>query len=167
MRILIVDDDKDIRKIMKVYLQGEGFEVIEGENGEEALELIQPDIDMVILDIMMPKMDGITACSKIREKYFMPILFLTAKVEDMDKIAGLTVGADDYITKPFNPMEMVARVKSNLRRYITYKSLESDSKKDDATVELLDINIDIRGHRVKKSGVEEHLLKPNLEYWNF
>lgn len=120
-KILIVDDDNEIRKITGIYLENEGYEVLKAENGEQALKFIaENEIDLVLLDIMMPGIDGIETCMKIRENHIMPIIFLSAKSEDLDKIQGLTSGADDYITKPFNAMELIARVKSQLRRYIRY-----------------------------------------------
>jgi DNA-binding response OmpR family regulator len=117
--ILVCDDDKDIVSALKIYLSAEGYKVFESYNGEEAVNAVdKEDIHLVLLDIMMPKMDGITAISKIRELSNVPVILLTAKSEDTDKILGLNVGADDYITKPFNPVEVMARVRSNIRRYI-------------------------------------------------
>lgn len=116
--ILIVDDEKEIRDLIGIYLQNEGYKVLKGSNGVEALEYLQnEEVDLIVLDIMMPKMDGMEACMKIREEKSMPIIMLSAKTEDMDKIWGLTAGADDYVTKPFNPLELIARIKSQLRRY--------------------------------------------------
>ncbi|MCD7824594.1 MAG: response regulator transcription factor [Clostridiaceae bacterium] len=117
--ILICDDEKDIVAALEIYLKAEGYATFCAYNGKEALELIErEEIHLVLLDIMMPEMDGIAAISKIREISNVPVIFLTAKSEDMDKVLGLTVGADDYITKPFNPVELQARVKSQLRRYL-------------------------------------------------
>ncbi|MBQ1305042.1 MAG: response regulator transcription factor [Erysipelotrichales bacterium] len=116
--ILIVDDDKDIVEALKIYLSGEDYLLYEAYNGKEALEVLdQKKIDLVLMDIMMPVMDGITATARLREKYNIPVIFLSAKSEDADKILGLNVGADDYITKPFNPTEVIARIRSQLRRY--------------------------------------------------
>lgn len=116
--ILIVDDDKDIRNLISVYLENEGIDTQKAEDAAEALKLLeQKEFDLIILDIMMPNMDGIEACMKIREERNLPIIMLSAKSEDMDKIQGLASGADDYLTKPFNPLELIARVKSQLRRY--------------------------------------------------
>ncbi len=118
--ILICDDDKDIVSALKIYLSAEGYSVFEAYNGAEALRTVdKEDIHLVLLDIMMPQMDGITALSKIREFSNVPVILLTAKSEDTDKVLGLNVGADDYVTKPFNPAEVMARVRSNIRRYIT------------------------------------------------
>lgn len=117
--ILLCDDEKDIVNALKIYLHDENYKLFEAYNGKEALEMIEKEeIHLVLMDIMMPEMDGITAMVKIREKCNVPVILLTAKSEDSDKILGLTVGADDYITKPFNPVEVAARVKSQLRRYM-------------------------------------------------
>lgn len=126
--ILLVDDEKEIIELMEIYLKNEGYTLFKASNGLEALRILQiHDIDLIILDIMMPEMDGIEACMKIREQRNTPIIMLSAKSQDMDKITGLSIGADDYVTKPFNPLVLIARVKSQLRRY---KHLNrQDSKK--------------------------------------
>ena len=117
--ILVCDDEKDIVSALKIYLTADGYQVFEAYNGKEAIKMIQEEeIHLALMDIMMPEMDGITAMTKIREFSNLPVILLTAKSEDTDKILGLTVGADDYITKPFNPVEVQARVKSQLRRYM-------------------------------------------------
>lgn len=116
--ILICDDDKDIVNALKIYLQNPDYRLLEAYNGAEAVEVVHREtVHLVLLDIMMPQMDGITAMAKIRESFNMPVILLTAKSEDQDKILGLNIGADDYITKPFNPLEVAARVGSQLRRY--------------------------------------------------
>ena len=116
-QILIVDDEKEIADLIEVYLKNDGYTVHKFYNGLDALECIETQkMDLAILDVMLPDIDGFRICQKIREQYFYPIIILTAKVEDTDKIMGLTIGADDYITKPFNPLEVVARVRSVLRR---------------------------------------------------
>ncbi|MGG4265494.1 VanR-ABDEGLN family response regulator transcription factor [Peribacillus simplex] len=121
--ILIVDDEKEIADLLEVYLKNDGYTVYKFYNGMEALKCIESTkLDMAILDVMLPDIEGFQICQKIREKYFYPIIMLTAKVEDGDKIMGLTIGADDYITKPFNPLEVVARVKTQLRRYTMYNN---------------------------------------------
>ena len=123
--ILIVDDDEDIRTMLKIYLQNEGFSVILCQNAEEALEKIDTyKVELILLDIMMPGINGLEACVTIRQKAKMPIIFMSAKAEDMDKIQGLLLGADDYITKPFNPLELVTRVKVQLRRYKQYNETD-------------------------------------------
>ncbi|GGA34344.1 response regulator transcription factor [Psychrobacillus lasiicapitis] len=116
--VLVTDDDQDIRDGIEIYLKNEGYNVLKAADGLEALQLIEEnEVHVIVLDIMMPKMDGIAATFKIREQRNIPIIMLSAKAEDSDKIHGLSVGADDYVTKPFHPMELVARVKSQLRRY--------------------------------------------------
>ena len=118
MNILVCDDDKEIVEAIEIYLQQEGYEVFRAYDGEDALKILkEEEIHLLIIDVMMPKLDGIRATLKIREESSIPIIILSAKSEDTDKILGLNVGADDYITKPFNPLELVARVKSQLRRY--------------------------------------------------
>lgn len=117
-RILIVDDEEDIRNIVGIYLENNDFETVKAKNGYEALEAINNErIDLAILDVMMQGMDGFTLCIKIREKTNIPIIMLSAKDQDMDKVMGLTTGADDYIAKPFNPIELLARVRAQLRRF--------------------------------------------------
>lgn len=117
-KILVCDDEEDIVSALKIYLSAEGYEVIPAYSGDEALQRMrETQVDLVLMDIMMPGMDGLTAVSKLREFSNVPVLFLTAKSEDTDLILGLNVGADDYITKPFKPMEVLARVRSHLRRY--------------------------------------------------
>lgn len=123
--VLVVDDDQDIRDGIEIYLKNEGYHVLKAGDGVEALQILQnEEIHLLILDIMMPNMDGITATFKIREEKNIPIIMLSAKVEESDKIHGLSVGADDYVTKPFHPMELMARVKSQLRRYIQFGTYE-------------------------------------------
>lgn len=124
MNILVCDDDREIVDAIEIYLNQEGYRVLMAYDGEQALEVLKTEsVQLVIIDIMMPKLDGIRATIKIRESNSVPVIFLSAKSEDTDKILGLNVGADDYVTKPFNPLELVARVKSNLRRYTSLGSL--------------------------------------------
>lgn len=126
--ILICDDETSIADAIAIYLKAEGYEIFKAADGIEALELVEKqDIHLIIMDIMMPRMDGMNATMKLREKRNIPIIMLSAKSEDYDKIGGLTAGADDYVTKPFNPMELVARVKSQLRRYTRLGSMEARS----------------------------------------
>ena len=123
--ILVVDDEIAIADLVEVYLKNEGYTVHKYHNAADALACVaRTRLDLAILDVMLPDMDGFTLCQRIREKHLFPILMLTARVEDMDKIMGLTLGADDYITKPFNPLELVARVKAQLRRYTRYNGTE-------------------------------------------
>lgn len=125
MNILICDDDKEIVRAISIYLENEGYQVFKAYDGLEAIACIQQHtIHLIIMDIMMPKMDGITATMKIRQEHMIPLIMLSAKSEDHDKILGLNIGADDYLAKPFNPLELMARVKSQLRRYTTFGSLE-------------------------------------------
>lgn len=128
--ILIVDDEKEIADLIEVYLENDGYTVHKFYNGMDALKCIESqNLDLAILDVMLPDIDGFRICQKIREQYYYPIIMLTAKVEDTDKIMGLTIGADDYITKPFNPLEVVARVKTQLRRYVRYNNAANTEEK--------------------------------------
>ncbi len=125
MKILVCDDDKEIVSAIEIYLRNEGYDVLKAYDGMEALNLVKAEeVHLILMDIMMPKLDGMRATMKIREEKNIPIIMLSAKSEDYDKITGLNVGADDYITKPFNPLELIARVKSQLRRYVNLGSLE-------------------------------------------
>ena len=125
MNILVVDDEKEIADLIEIYLKNESYNVYKYYSSKNVLtDITNLNIDLAILDVMMPDIDGFKLCSKIREKYNFPIVFVTAKVEDIDKISGLTIGADDYITKPFQPLELVARVKAQLRRYKKYNNIE-------------------------------------------
>ncbi len=138
--ILVVDDEKDIREVIEIYLVNEGFEVITACDGLEALEKLEnTNLDLIILDIMMPKLDGIRTCLKIREEKKMPIIMLSAKGEDSDKILGLNIGADDYVVKPFNPLELVARVKSQIRRNTSFNEPKEENS-DAICVDGLVIN---------------------------
>ena len=122
-RILVADDEREVADLLELILGSEGYEVVKCSDGETALACVREHrVDLAVLDIMMPGMDGLTLCRRIRENYFFPIIMLTARVQDMDKISGLMQGADDYITKPFNPMEVVARVKTQLRRSTRYNA---------------------------------------------
>ena len=142
--ILIVDDEAAIADLVEVYLKNEGYIVHKYYNGTDALDCVRRQhLDLAILDVMLPDMDGFTLCQRIRENHLFPIIMLTARVEDMDKIMGLTLGADDYITKPFNPLELVARVKTQLRRYTRYNTGEAQPQ------EITEY--DIRGLQISKS----------------
>lgn len=161
--ILIVDDERDIVNALKIYLSDPDYKLYEAYNGKQALEIMEKEeIHLVLMDIMMPVMDGITALNKIRENSFVPIILLTAKSEDADKVLGLTVGADDYITKPFNPLEVTARVKSQLRRYLRYGSGNEELEKitiggielDDSTKQVL-----LDGNEVALTPKEFEILK--------
>ena len=150
-KILVVDDEKEIRNLIEIYLKNEGYEVKKASNGEEAIKILEKeDIQLMILDIMMPKMDGIEVCKKVREHLSIPILMLSAKSEDMDKIEGIMTGADDYMTKPFNPLELSVRVKALLRR--TYYFNNMNTNKDIINIENL--TIDKNERTVKVDDVE-------------
>lgn len=117
-KILVCDDDREIVEAIEIYLSQEGYQILKAYDGIEALEILEKEkVNLLIIDVMMPRLDGIRATLKIREKNSLPIIILSAKSEDTDKILGLNIGADDYVTKPFNPLELVARVKSQLRRF--------------------------------------------------
>ena len=147
--ILIVDDEKEIRDLVEIYLKSEGYNTIQAADGLEAVEAVKNnDIDLVILDIMMPNMNGIEACLKIREMKEMPIIMLSAKSEDIDKILGLNMGADDYITKPFNPLELVARVKSQLRRFYKFGNKYDNSLEEENIIQIDDLMINLDTHEV-------------------
>lgn len=151
--ILIVDDDKEIAGLISIYLENEGYRVIQAHDGEEALQKLtagEQTVDLVILDVMMPKVNGLDACRKIRETSAVPILMLSAKSEDMDKILGLMTGADDYMIKPFNPLELTTRVKSLLRRSLQYNAEAQASARSTITVDGLEINRDT--HEVTANG---------------
>lgn len=152
--ILVVDDDKDIRELVAVYMQTEEFYIDKACDGEEALKLIEEkDYDLVILDIMMPKIDGVQLLIEIRKQYSMPVIFLTAKSEEIDMIKGLTLGADDYITKPFSSMELIARAKAQLRRYTVFNNSEKSN------IVIGDLVLDTETRKVTVLG-KEVLLTP-------
>ena len=149
-QILVCDDEPDILSAVRIYLSTEGYEVLEAKNGEEALLRFHssPEISLVVLDIMMPKKDGIAVLSEIRQHSNVPVILLTAKSEDADIVLGLSLGADDYITKPFHPAELLARVKSSLRRYLLLGGAQKDSQKSDPRDEFLSVGgIDLDDRR--------------------
>ncbi|MED4239330.1 response regulator transcription factor [Priestia megaterium] len=161
-RILIIDDDEQIRNLIAIYLENEGFEALKVSNALSGLALLEEqEVDLIILDIMMPQMNGIDAAFKIREEKNMPIIMLSAKSEDMDKISGLTAGADDYLTKPFNPLELIARVKSQIRRY---KKYNERAERDIIQIGDLEINrstrlVFVRGHEIRLTPKEFDILE--------
>lgn len=149
-KILIVDDDKEIRRLIEIYLKNEGYETLMAADGVEALDALKREtVDLMILDVMMPRMDGIDACIKAREQHAMPIIMLSARSEDMDKILGLSSGADDYLPKPFNPLELVARVKSQLRRM---DMMRRDHGRNEEAITIHDLEIHIDSHEVLVAG---------------
>ena len=163
-KILVCDDDKEIVEAIEIYLTQEGYHILKAYDGIEALAILEKEeVNLLILDVMMPRLDGIRATLKIRENNSLPIIILSAKSEDADKILGLNIGADDYVTKPFNPLELMARVKSQLRRY---NQLGGNSKKDDDKVYEaggLKINDDLKevtvdGEAVKLTPIEYNIL---------
>ena len=163
-KILVCDDDKEIVEAIEIYLTQDGHQVLEAYDGIEAVEILKKEsVDLLIMDIMMPRMDGIRATLKIREKHNIPIIILSAKSEDADKILGLNIGADDYITKPFNLLELVARVKSHLRRYMQLGSTAIKESEAIYTVGGLAINDDLKevtvdGEQVKLTPIEYNIL---------
>ena len=163
-KILVCDDDKEIVEAIEIYLTQDGHQVLEAYDGIEAVEILKKEsVDLLIMDIMMPRMDGIRATLKSREKHNIPIIILSAKSEDADKILGLNIGADDYITKPFNPLELVARVKSHLRRYMQLGSTTIKESEAIYTVGGLAINDDLKevtvdGEQVKLTPIEYNIL---------
>lgn len=147
--ILVVDDDKDIRELIAVYLKAEDFYVDKACNGEEALKMMEENhYDLVLLDIMMPKMDGLETLINIRKKFMMPVIFLTAKNQEVDLLRGLSLGADDYIPKPFSSLELIARVKAQLRRYTVFNNINK------STITIGELVLDVDMHRVTVEGKE-------------
>ncbi len=159
--VLVVDDEKEIRDAIEIYLRGENLKVLKAEDGLEALDILESNqIHLIILDIMMPRLDGIKTCMKIRENNNIPIIMLSAKGEDSDKILGLNVGADDYISKPFNHLELVARVKSQLRRYENPLNVEDKGvvKVRDLEIDTLAKKITVRGEEIRVTATEYRIL---------
>ncbi|MDE5778220.1 MAG: VanR-ABDEGLN family response regulator transcription factor [Lachnospiraceae bacterium] len=151
-KILVVDDEKEIADLVEVYLKNDGFKVCKFYNATEALVCVaHEEISLAILDVMLPDMDGFALCQKIREQHMFPIIMLTAKVSDMDKITGLTLGADDYMTKPFNPLELVARVKTQLRRATRYNKAELP---DEEELDIRGLHISKKSHKCILNGKE-------------
>ena len=154
-RILLADDDADIREVGRVLLEGEGFEVVEAKDGDEAVRLASPEIDLYILDIMMPGKSGYQACREIRAQSAAPILFLTARSQDSDKAMGFSSGADDYLAKPFSYTELIARVKALLRRYYIYKGKQEEDAGE--LIKVRDLSIDPRSMAVERGGEQIQL----------
>ena len=163
-KILVCDDDREIVEAIDIYLTQEGYEVLKAYDGQEALGVLKAnDVDLLVIDVMMPRLDGIRATLKIREENNIPIIILSAKSEDADKILGLNVGADDYVTKPFNPLELVARVKSQLRRFTQLGSTAKENNAAVYTTGGLSINDDLKevtvdGEPVKLTPIEYNIL---------
>lgn len=165
--ILICDDDRDIRRALRIYLTGEGYRVLEAENGQQALEVLEGcKADLVLMDVMMPGLDGLAATMKLREGSSVPVILLTAKSEDTDKILGLTVGADDYVTKPFNPLELIARVKAQLRR--TAWSAAQEHREENLRIDGIEMDdaaksVTLNGEPVPLTPTEYDILKLLME----
>lgn len=161
--VLVVDDEKEIRDAIEIYLKNEGITVIKAQDGIEAIEkLNEHEIHLILLDIMMPRLDGISATFKIRETKNIPIIILSAKSEDTDKILGLQMGADDYVTKPFNPMELLARVKSQLRRYVslgTYEGIKKVIDLNGLTLDTIAKEVTAHGEVVKLTPIEYKIVE--------
>lgn len=163
-KILVCDDDREIVEAIEIYLSQEGYQILKAYDGIEALEILEKEeVNLLIIDVMMPRLDGIRATLKIREKNSLPIIILSAKSEDTDKILGLNIGADDYVTKPFNPLELVARVKSQLRRFNELGGTEQEPKETIYKVGGLQINDDLKqvtvdGEFVKLTPIEYNIL---------
>ena len=163
--VLVCDDDKEIVKAIEIYLSEQGYNVLKAYNGEECLEVLSANkVHLVILDIMMPKKDGIETLNEIREKYSIPVVMLSAKSEDEDKIKGLNLGADDYVTKPFNPLELIARVNSGIRRYTQLGSMEEQTGGNIYRTGGLEIFDDLKkvvveGKEIKLTPTEYNILK--------
>ncbi|APH14136.1 hypothetical protein NPD5_1851 [Clostridium sporogenes] len=165
-KILIVEDDADIRDILKLYLEGQSYEILKAENGAEAMKQLIKQPDLVILDLMLPDIDGLSICKSIRKKYYYPIIMITAKNADQDKILGLSYGADDYITKPFNPLEVVARVKAQLRRYKQYDENITDTESiyyKALTLNQKSKQVSINGKEIKLTPTEFKILEVLLK----
>lgn len=170
--ILIVEDEKGIRETLTIFLESAGYDVLQAENGKIGLELLETnEIHLAIVDIMMPVMDGITMVSQARKKYDIPIIFLSAKSEDIDKITGLNLGADDYVTKPFEPMELIARVNSNIRRYEQILSLKNNQNdnKNKLIVGSLELDkftkeVSVNGQYIRLTAKEFSILELLMSY---
>lgn len=163
MKILVVDDDREIVDSIGIFLSGEGYKVLKAYDGIEALDILsENEVHLMILDIMMPKLDGIKTLMKLRESRNIPVILLSAKSEDADKILGLTAGADDYVTKPFNPSELVARVKSQLRRYTTLGSIGKQNGEiviDGLVVNTEKKTVKVDGEAVRLTPIEYKILE--------
>ena len=163
--ILVVDDDKEIVESIEIYLRNEGYKVFKAYDGLEALDILtNEEIHLILMDIMMPKLDGIKATIKIRQEKNIPIILVSAKGEDTDKILGLNIGDDDYITKPFNLLELIARVKSNLRRYMNFGNFNNETREDVLRSGGLELNtstkeVKVDGNQVKVTPIEYRILE--------
>lgn len=169
-RILMIEDDEDIREGVRILLEGEGYEVLEAKNGREGLQQLAEGPDLVILDIMMPGMSGLKTCEEIRKISYVPVLFLTAKAQESDKLIGFMAGGDDYLPKPFSYSELLGRVKALIRRWKTYRGKEPDRKKDmyleQAGIRLNEMfnEVFVRGGSTELSEIEYQILKLMMQH---
>lgn len=162
VNILVVDDEKEIRELIEIYLKNEGYRVITAADGIEALKAIKEnEVHLIILDVMLPNIDGIQICKRVREGLDVPIIMLSAKREDNDKILGIITGADDYVTKPFNPLELVVRVKSQLRRYLKTTKVPQNNEivVDDLVINSEKHQVTLGGEEIKLTAKEFEILK--------
>lgn len=170
-KILIVEDDKDIREGVRILLEGEGYDVVEAENGRKGLELLSEDPDLVILDVMMPGMSGLKTCEEIRKVSYVPVLFLTARSQESDKLIGLMAGGDDYLPKPFSYSELLGRVKALVRRWKIYRGKEETVQQEETYIERAGIRINeginevyVNGKNVELSDIEYNILLLLIKY---
>lgn len=170
-KILIVEDDEDIREGVRILLEGEGYDVIEAENGRKGLELLSEDPDLVILDVMMPGMSGLKTCEEIRKVSYVPVLFLTARSQESDKLIGLMAGGDDYLPKPFSYSELLGRVKALVRRWKIYRGKEETVQQEETYIERAGIRINegfnevyVNGKNVELSDIEYNILLLLIKY---
>lgn len=163
--ILVVDDDKEIADLVEIYLVNDGYTVLKAADGQQCLDILaeHPEVKMLILDIMMPGIDGLEVCRRIRKTSNIPILMLSAKAEDMDKIVGFGTGADDYLTKPFHPLELLARVKSQMKRYTAIQVAQEAPDVGKEEIEIQNLTINKEAHVVKKNGKEVALTPIEFE----
>lgn len=165
--ILICDDDIDILNALEIYLSQDGYRIIKAENGKQAIDVLEHnEVQLILMDVMMPEMDGITAAVKIRENSNVPIIFLSAKSEDTDRILGLNMGGDDYITKPFNPVELLARIKANLRRYYRLGGMSGTSVKEDNVYQTGGLIVDDNKKQVCVDGENVNLTATEYKILN-
>lgn len=172
-RVLIIEDDDDIREGVRILLEGEGYQITEADNGADGLKILTPETDLVILDIMMPGMSGLKTCEEIRKISFVPVLFLTAKAQESDKLVGLMAGGDDYLTKPFSYSELLGRVKALMRRYQIYQGknrTQEETEEDEKVITLGGISINknfnevtVLDKKVDLSDIEYHILLLMME----
>ena len=162
-KILVVDDEKEIADLLEIYLISDGFEVLKAYNGEEGLRILEQEkVDLMLLDVMMPGIDGLEMCRRVREDKNIPIIIVSAKSQELDKILGLSTGADDYVSKPFNPLELMARVKSQLRRYRELNPAHQEKQKNPKIV-LKNLEIDKATHQVQVYGEPVKLTPRELD----